>query len=177
MLKSRELDSADYRRRQAHDVDENDGLMAWSSGKKTLENSPNDPFITSSAAPEPRQISSSQPLSETDKAAIQAGEAVIAFRHDEVLDDQAKALIEGGQAVQLPRLIPANTTDTLTAQDLQDLSSGKATIASATRPGDPQYSRNRYGQTEVPANDLQRGLDSGAVSLEDLASGKAKLIS
>ena len=175
MPRSTNTSYEDFKARAAADIDR-ENLEAWASGRINPLETPNE-FVQGSGAIGPRQIPASQPLSGEDREAIEAGAAVIAFPHDKPLSDADKAEIEAGRAVQLPQPIPADQADKLTAQQVADLAAGRATFVPAARPGDPQFSKDRFGTTEVPANDLQRGLDTGVVSLEDLASGKAKLIS
>ena len=174
----RELDYAEFQKRTAAEIDRESGLEAWSSGRKTLDNSPSDPFVKSSSAPEPRQIPAGTALTDEDRADLQGGKAVVTFEHNVQLSAADRALIESGQAVQLPRPIPSNATDRLTTQDLQDLSSGRATLTAPTRETPGEYARNpRTGQLEVASDSINKALAEGACLLEDIASGKTRLVS
>lgn len=157
-LRSQQLDSADHRRRQAHDVDENDGLQAWSSGKKTLENSADDPnvkFVGTGVVPD---------------------DGVRVIPSDAQLTPQDERDLASGAARLGPVVIPANRTGNLTPTELKALADGTATLGSPQKAATAEFSKGRDGRLEVPGWRLHEALDSGVASLEDIASGKVRVL-
>lgn len=178
VIRSRGLDSADYKQRQAADVDRTIGVEAWATGAKNFENSPNDEFVRGVGADiGPRVIPASQTLSDEDRTAVSEGRAIVGYAHNAQLSDADRALIESGKAVVLPEPIPSNRTDNLSAKQLADLASGAATLSAPTKEASAEYSRNRHGELEVPSDSINKALTEGATSLEDVAAGRTRLVS
>ena len=179
-IRSRGLDTTDRKVLAANDIDNTDGLVAWATGKRSFITDPAGTEFVKGVGDmdlEPREISASGPaLNDQDKADLEAGRAIITFKHDAVLDDRDRELIASGKAKQLPQPIRQDRAGSLSNDELQNIATGKATFVPASAAAPSEFVKGADGRLQIPRERLHEALDRGITSLDDVASGRVNVV-
>ena len=125
----------------------------------------------------PRQIpAAGPPLNEQDKQDLENGKAIITYAHDAVLDDRDRELIASGHAVGKPEPISQDKAGSLNNDELSKIASGRATFVPGSAPAPAEFTKGPDGRLQIPRERLGEAMDRGFASLDDVASGKVRVV-